>query len=152
MRKAGSSREGTERAMREAGIRLISKHGYEAMNLRMLAKAIGIQAGSLYNHIDNKQELLFSLMRAIIDELTAELDASLEGVSDPLEQLKIFVKGHIRSHAERKDEVFIGNMELRSLTPKHRATITTLRKSYVPLHDIYKCMASYLFLYNLSLY
>lgn len=130
MRKAGTSREATERAMREAGIRLIAKHGYEAMNLRMLAKAIGIQAGSLYNHIESKQELLFTLLKSVVEELTADQDKSLEGIEDPLEQLRIFVTGHIHAHATRKDEVFIGNMELRSLTPKHRSIITSLRHAY----------------------
>jgi AcrR family transcriptional regulator len=130
MRKTGTSREATERAMREAGVHLIAKHGYEAMNLRMLAKAVGIQAGSLYNYISNKQQLLFSLMRAIIEELTAELDASIESVEDPLDRLKIFVKGHVNSHTRRKEEVFIGNMELRSLTPKHYKIIVNLRRAY----------------------
>ena len=49
-------------AIREAGVRLIYEHGYEGMNLRQLADAVGIQAGSLYNHIHTKQDLLFELV------------------------------------------------------------------------------------------
>ena len=48
-------------AIRDAGLRLIYRHGYEVMSLRQLAREVGIQAGSLYNHISTKQQLLFEL-------------------------------------------------------------------------------------------
>ena len=49
-------------AIRKAGLRLIFEHGYAAMSLRQLAAEVGIQSGSLYNHISTKQELLFDLI------------------------------------------------------------------------------------------
>ena len=39
------------------------------MSLRRLASEVGIQAGSLYNHITTKQELLFDLIKTHMDEL-----------------------------------------------------------------------------------
>ncbi len=58
-------------AIRKAGLRLIFEHGYAAMSLRQLAAEVGIQSGSLYNHISTKQELLFDLVRDHINELLA---------------------------------------------------------------------------------
>src|ERR1019366_5553005 len=57
MRKPGSKGAETLRNLRTAAIQLLSEHGYGAMNLRMLAKKVGIQASSLYNYIDSKQQL-----------------------------------------------------------------------------------------------
>ena len=62
-RTIGSYGPKTLEAIRKAGLRLIFEHGYEAMSLRQLAAEVGIQAGSLYNHIATKQELLFVLIR-----------------------------------------------------------------------------------------
>ena len=56
---------------------LIFEHGYAAMSLRQLAAEVGIQSGSLYNHISTKQELLFDLVRDHINELLRQLDRAL---------------------------------------------------------------------------
>ena len=37
---------------------LFKKKGYSAVTMRDLAKAMGIKAASLYNHINSKQEIL----------------------------------------------------------------------------------------------
>ena len=69
----------TLEAIRKAGLRLIFEHGYAAMSLRDLAAEVGIQVGSLYNHISTKQELLFELVQDHVNELLRQLDRALEG-------------------------------------------------------------------------
>lgn len=130
MRTAGSNGEMTEKALREAGIKLISKHGFEAVSLRSLASEVGIQAGSLYNYIGNKKTFLYQLLTDIMNDLLAELNGRLTGLEDPRERLREFIALHIEFHTRRKEEVFIGNMELRSLTPRHRAKVVGLRAEY----------------------
>jgi AcrR family transcriptional regulator len=130
MRTIGSNGEVTENALREAGIKLISKHGYEAVTLRALASEVGIQAGSLYNYIQNKQDFLFRLLTSIMEDLLVETDERLAGLKDPRDRLRAFIALHIDFHTRRKDHVFIGNMELRSLLPKHRAKVVALRADY----------------------
>ncbi len=95
-------------------MRLIFEHGYEAMSLRQLAAEVGIQAGSLYNHISTKQDLLFDLVQDHINDLLRELDLALAGKADPVERLRAFVAFHVSYHMTRKREVFIANSELRS--------------------------------------
>ncbi|MBS7707850.1 TetR/AcrR family transcriptional regulator [Chelatococcus asaccharovorans] len=130
MRTLGSKGEETEKLLREAGVKLIAMHGFEAVSLRMLAKEVGIQAGSLYNYITNKQDFLFSLLSEIIKDLNAEMAQAMDGIDDPVDKLRRFIAVHIEFHTRRKDEVFIGNMELRSLNRTHRATIVKMRNAY----------------------
>jgi AcrR family transcriptional regulator len=130
MRTAGSKGVLTSKAVREAGIQLLARHGYEAMNLRMLARSVGIQAGSLYNHIQSKQDFLFDLLRSIMVDVLAGLDERLDKADGPIAQLYALTAFHIEMHCARRDEVFIGNMELRSLTPEHRAIVVDLRSQY----------------------
>jgi AcrR family transcriptional regulator len=129
-RTIGSYGPKTMEAIRKAGLRLIFEHGYEAMSLRQLAAEVGIQAGSLYNHISTKQELLFDLIQDHINELLRQLDRVMEGKQDPDERLRAFVAFHVSYHMTRKREVFIANSELRSLEPKNYEAIVALRGAY----------------------
>ena len=129
-RTVGSYGPKTMEAIRKAGLRLIFEHGYEAMSLRQLAAEVGIQAGSLYNHISTKQELLFDLIQDHINELLRQLDRALDGKQAPEERLRAFVAFHVTYHMTRKREVFIANSELRSLEPKNYETIVALRGAY----------------------
>ncbi|MEP2828286.1 TetR/AcrR family transcriptional regulator [Parvibaculum sp.] len=129
-RTAGSSGKKTLAAIREAGLDLVHEHGFEAMSLRRLAARVGLQPGSLYNHIETKQDLLFDLIHNHMVTLLASIDEELEGIADPLERLQAFIAFHLTYHIERKREVFIGSSELRSLEPKNRRKIVALRKTY----------------------
>jgi AcrR family transcriptional regulator len=129
-RTIGSHGPTTMEAIRKAGLRLIFEHGYTAMSLRQLAAEVGIQSGSLYNHISTKQELLFVLVRDHINELLRQLDRALQGKQGPADKLRAFVAFHVSYHMTRKREVFIANSELRSLEPKNYQEIVALRGAY----------------------
>lgn len=129
-RTKGSFGPRTKEQIRKAGLSLIYRHGYEGMSLRDLAEAVGIQQGSLYNHITAKQDLLFLLMREHLDAILAGLDAALKPVRDPVARLKAFIAFHLTYHMERRQEVTINNSELRSLEPANRRTIMALREAY----------------------
>ncbi|GIQ73138.1 TetR/AcrR family transcriptional regulator [Bradyrhizobium sp. RD5-C2] len=129
-RTIGSHGPTTLEAIRKAGVRLIFERGYEAMSLRQLAAEVGIQAGSLYNHISTKQDLLFDLVQEHINDLLRELDLALEGKADPVEKLRAFVAFHVSYHMTRKREVFIANSELRSLEAKNYDIVVALRGAY----------------------
>ena len=129
-RTVGSHGPKTLEAIRKAGVRLIFAHGYEAMSLRQLAAEVGIQVGSLYNHIATKQELLFDLVQDHINELLRQLDRALAGKDEPREKLRAFVAFHVSYHMTRKREVFIANSELRSLEPANYAAVVALRRAY----------------------
>lgn len=126
----GKSTEQTVLDMKQAATRLIARHGFEGMNLRMLAEEIGVKAGSFYNHIESKQALLHTLLADTMTELQAGVDAALAGTTDPLDALRRFVAFHIEFHAVRRDQVFIGNAELRSLSPEQFEHIVGLRDAY----------------------
>lgn len=129
-RIAGKTPEKTVRDMKRAATRLIARHGYEGMNLRLLADEIGVKAGSFYNHIESKESLLHTLLGDTMRELLAGLEAASAGVTGPADALRRFVAFHIEFHAVRRDDVFIGNAELRRLADGHRHEIVAMRDAY----------------------
>ena len=130
-RTVGSNGPATAQAIKREGLRLIYERGYEAMNLRQLAAAVGLQTASLYFHFRTKQDLLFGLIRDHMQTLLAETDAALPGPDHAGDdRLRAFIAHHLTYHVERQQEVFIGSSELRSLEPANRATIVALRQDY----------------------
>jgi AcrR family transcriptional regulator len=129
-RKTGSSGPKTQQAIRVAGLKLIHAHGYEGMSLRQLAAEVGLQQGSLYNHIRTKQDLLMDLLRSHMLDLLQALDQELAGIKESLARLRAFIAFHLHYHMTRQAEVFVINFELRSLEPANYAEIIALRQRY----------------------
>ena len=129
-RPPGVSGAETMRSIRKAAIARIYQCGFEAMNLRDLAADVNLRVGSLYNYVPQKQEFLADLLEDILQELLTDLHARMANVDDPMERLRRFVKFHIEWHTARKEEVFIGNMELRSLSAVQYERVASLRKRY----------------------
>jgi AcrR family transcriptional regulator len=64
-----------ERVLR-AAIDLADADGIEALSMRRLAKELGVEAMSLYNHVANKDEIL----AGIVDLVASEIDLPSDGV------------------------------------------------------------------------
>jgi AcrR family transcriptional regulator len=123
----------TEKAIREAAVRVIAKHGFQAASLRQIAKEVGIRAPSLYNYIKSKEKLLYELLKEPLQAMIAEYRTRTQGITDPVVRLQVFTQVHLNFYLNSRLEVFIGNMELRSLSPAHYRTIAALREEYTQL-------------------
>ncbi|MFJ4156263.1 TetR/AcrR family transcriptional regulator [Pseudomonas sp. NPDC089752] len=130
MRPVGAKRETTEQAIHTAGVELIATYGYEAMTLRMLAEKVGMKAGSLYNYFSTKQEFLAIVLKAVMRDLLMEFTERVDFQPTPLARFKALVIVHIDFHTRRRQEVFIGNMELRSLDEENYRMVSRLRAEY----------------------
>lgn len=113
----------------EAALRLFAQHGFAAVSMRQIARAVGVQAGALYNYTPDKQSLLFRLMEGHMTELlTSWRDQPVAG--NALSQLEAFTRFHIRFNFENPDAVFIAYMELRNLSAENFMVIESLRREY----------------------
>lgn len=129
-RTKGSVGATTQKAILDAAKTLIVKHGFEAMTLRQLAAEVGVQPASIYRYIESKDTLLAALMTEHMDTLIHAWEALEDKGETPDEQLEAFVAFHIRYHVERREDVFIANMELRSLGEAARADVVAKRRAY----------------------
>jgi TetR/AcrR family transcriptional regulator, cholesterol catabolism regulator len=120
----------TAESIREQASELFFTRGYEATTLRQLAAAVGIQVGSLYNHIDSKEHLLLQVLGGVMDDLLEQQQAALAGEDDVIDRLVAVLECHIRFSASRAREVFIGNAELRSLPAEARQAVIAKRREY----------------------
>lgn len=52
-----------------AAIELVDEAGIEALSMRTLGKRLGVRAMALYNHVDNKDDLLDGMVDAVYGEI-----------------------------------------------------------------------------------
>lgn len=128
-RTIGSDGKKTEANIRARALELIVRHGFEALTMRQLAEAVGIQVGGLYHYFPDKQALLFALIDTHLRDLLTLADATIGG-ADPSTRLQSFVRFHIQHHVARRNASHVANNELRSLNRDHFAAILKLRGQY----------------------
>ncbi|MGH3343972.1 MAG: TetR/AcrR family transcriptional regulator [Carbonactinosporaceae bacterium] len=133
----------TSEAIRGAAAELFHRRGYEATTLRQVAAEVGIQVGSLYNHISGKQDLLRWIAVSALENLIDEQVKAVEGVEDAEGRLRAAIETHMRVHAVRARELFIGNSELRSLSRANLREVNALRGRYeATLHELIDAVAA----------
>ena len=86
-------------------------------------------AGALYNHFPSKDQLLYSIMTRIHDDLLADMGAAVQGApDDPRDQLRELVRSHALFHTHSRREARVANQEITSLTGREREEIVRVRK------------------------
>jgi TetR/AcrR family transcriptional regulator, cholesterol catabolism regulator len=113
---------------REAA-RLFAEKGYHGTSIGDLAKAMGVQKGSLYAHIASKEDLLYETMREGADAFHGALDA----IPDDLpatEKIRLALRGHLRVVAEQLDVATVFMREWRYLEGERREEFLAERRRY----------------------
>ena len=113
---------------REAA-RLFAEKGYHGTSIGDLAKAMGVQKGSLYAHISSKEDLLYEAMREGADAFHGALDAIPEDAPAP-EKIRLALRGHLRVVAEQLDVATVFVQEWRYLDGARRDEIVAERRRY----------------------
>jgi AcrR family transcriptional regulator len=92
--RAGKSSIRREQIL-EKSARLFRKSGYTATSMRMIAAACNMEAGSLYNHLRSKQDLLDELLFSVAAEFTSGMAAAEKRKDGPYEKIEFLVDLHI---------------------------------------------------------
>jgi AcrR family transcriptional regulator len=109
--------------------RLFAERGYHGTSIGDLAAAMGVQKGSLYAHMDSKQDLLYRTMREGADAFHAALDAIDERLA-ATEKIRLALRGHLRVVAEQLDVATVFVREWRYLDGERRDEILGERRRY----------------------
>ncbi|PTM07891.1 MAG: TetR/AcrR family transcriptional regulator [Bacteroidetes bacterium] len=74
---------------------LFKKKGFSAVTMRDIAKAMGIKAASLYNHIKSKQEILSEIIISLAEQFTKEMKVIRNSDETSIDKLKQIVALHV---------------------------------------------------------
>ncbi|WP_154771081.1 TetR/AcrR family transcriptional regulator [Nakamurella alba] len=110
--------------------RLFGAQGYAGTTMRDIATAVGVLPGSLYTHIQGKEELLLEVVETGIARfLTLEPLGADQG-SSPVDRFREFIAGHVLLVAENPEWSRVINHQWRFLTGEKLRTVVAKRARY----------------------
>ena len=109
--------------------RLFAEKGYHGTSIGEIAEALGVQKGSLYAHIESKQDLLYETMSEGARAFHAGLDA-IDDSLRPVEKIRLALRSHLRAVDDQLDVATVFVQEWRYLEGERRDEIIGERRRY----------------------
>ncbi|EJM18668.1 transcriptional regulator [Pseudomonas sp. GM21] len=117
----------------DAAVELFATRGFQAVGLRDLASYLGLHAGSLYHHIDNKQALLFELIESGLLDLLQETKCRMNNARRPCERLNLFIQAFVKFNFKEKHKLTLITSEFANLNKEQQARVIQLKNRYSSL-------------------
>src|ERR1700730_256485 len=80
----------------EKASKLFREKGFGAASMRDLAEHVGVEAASLYNHIQSKSEILQAICFKVANEPMTNLEAVESSDQPTLKKMEAIIRLHIR--------------------------------------------------------
>jgi AcrR family transcriptional regulator len=114
----------------EAAASLFRDRGYAATSMRDLAKAVHLQASSLYNHISSKQDLLREICFQNAHHFLQGIEQIESSIDSPALQIEQLIQMHLHIVSTDATSVTSFNDEWRHLSEPDLSKYVQLRKRY----------------------
>jgi TetR/AcrR family transcriptional regulator, cholesterol catabolism regulator len=120
------------RAIDEIASELFHANGYAATSVRDIAKALDIQAASMYAHVASKEDVLWSIIdgAATAFERAADNAVAEAASTDPVDRLAALVEAHVEVVTADPERSSVFVTEWRHLSAGRRAEISGRRDAY----------------------
>ena len=117
------------REILEAAARMMAASGFEEVSMQALAEEAGVSVGLLYRYFSGKEEILFSVITRILDELLEEVPAAMAGAGDdPVLALGAGIDAYCRVIGRHRQAAMLTYRESKSLSPEGRARLKELEE------------------------
>lgn len=114
----------------DAAEKLFSVRGYEATSVRDIADALTIKAGSLYSHIETKEDLLWEILTHAADRFFEAVRPIAESNLVTVEKLKRSIAAHVAVITKSATAAGIYTTEWRHLGAERRREFAARRDEY----------------------
>jgi AcrR family transcriptional regulator len=106
---------------------VFSARGYHGASMQDVARAAGMQKGSLYHHVGKKEDLLFAIHTQMIDELTALTVPVVASSRSPAEKIREIVAIAMEFIARHREGTNVFLQEWGTVTGPRWETIVAKR-------------------------
>jgi len=110
---------------------MFREKGFPATSMRDLAEAVGIEAASLYNHIQSKSEILQEIISRIANDCNLHLDSVDQPEHDNIYKIESLIRFHVQMMLQRFDDYYVMINEWIHLPEPHLTNFIAQRRSYV---------------------
>lgn len=120
----------TRAAILESATTLFGAQGYAGTTMRDIATVVGVLPGSLYTHIEGKEQLLLEVVEAGVDLFLNLEYLKDDHSSDAAERFRSFIKGHVNLVAQNPGRSRVINHQWRFLTGERLQRVVEKRRRY----------------------
>jgi AcrR family transcriptional regulator len=118
------------REIDEVASELFHANGYAATSVRDIARALDIQAASMYAHVASKEDVLWSIVDRAATAFELAADGAVAETSDPVDRLAALVEAHVEVVTADPERSSVFVTEWRHLSGGRRAEIAGRRDAY----------------------
>lgn len=122
--------DGKRKAILERSVKLFAKNGYDRTSMAEVAAACRVSKALLYHYYVNKDELLFDILRAHLEELIGAVRVVDEKLP-PRERLRALVGALLEAYRDADDQHKIQINELSKLPAAKRQQLVALERELV---------------------
>lgn len=109
---------------------LFREKGFRATSMRELAAKVGIEAASLYNHIEGKNELLISICFKVASNFTQKMNEVENMDSDIITKVELLIRYHVHENVHNYKDVYVSDREWRNMADPELSKYREMRRSY----------------------
>lgn len=109
---------------------LFKERGFGGATMRDIAVRVGIEAGSMYNHIKSKDDLLEDICFRVAGLYLSHLDEIEAEYASVYARIDALIRLHVRIMVEDGAAVFVTNNEWKSLKGEKLISFKAMRDSY----------------------
>lgn len=112
--------EDTKQKIIDKALELFAAHGYDAVSVGEIAKAVGIKAPSLYNHYPSKQAIFDAIVESTAKQYEADTGKINIHVQNVAQDISIFTGITVDALFEKVRQIFVYSL--------HNETIRNFRR------------------------
>jgi TetR/AcrR family transcriptional regulator, cholesterol catabolism regulator len=110
---------------------MFREKGFSATSMRDLAESVGIEAASLYNHIQSKSDILQEIIFRIANDCNVHMDSLDNNNMNSLKKIESLIRFHVQMILNRFDDYCVMINEWIHLSEPYLTSFTTQRRNYV---------------------
>jgi AcrR family transcriptional regulator len=104
--------------------------GYEGASMRDLSRASGMSLAGLYYYFESKERLLFLIQKHTFTTVVQRLKERLDGVSDPEQQVRIFILNHLEYFLANPAAMKVLSHEAEALKNGFASEVAAIKRQY----------------------
>lgn len=114
-----------------AAAHLFRVNGYEGTTVREIAAMVGIQSGSLFHHFKSKEEILFTVMKEVIEYTSTKQNEAIAAATTSRDKLKALIISELYAiNGVTCDAMTVLVFEWDALSCSHQHDLLALRNAY----------------------
>ena len=98
--------------------------------MRDLSRASGMSLAGLYYYFESKERLLFLIQKHTFTTIVQRLKSRLEGVSDPEQQIRIFILNHLEYFLANPASMKVLTHEAEALKNGFASEVAAIKREY----------------------